>query len=149
MKLIGENQSTRGETCPSATLSTTNPTWTDPGIEPGFRGERPATNRLSHAPGSIRTYYPSKRATADPRLIPRGHWDRLMRIIVKQFYTLSGQTIFFLLQEVVYIAAAVLEILKLVTMVDDGTQFLTQQFKIPEETVLRFLFFVCYLYGFL
>jgi hypothetical protein len=35
---------TRRKTCPSATLSTTNPTWTDPGL----RGERPATNRLSH-----------------------------------------------------------------------------------------------------
>jgi hypothetical protein len=32
------------KTCPSATLSTTNPTW----INPGLRGERPATNRLSH-----------------------------------------------------------------------------------------------------
>jgi hypothetical protein len=30
-------------------LSTTNPTWTDPGSNPGLRGERPATNRLSHA----------------------------------------------------------------------------------------------------
>jgi hypothetical protein len=27
MKLTGENRSTRGKTCPSATLSTTNPTW--------------------------------------------------------------------------------------------------------------------------
>jgi hypothetical protein len=32
-----------GKTCPIVTLSTTNPTWTDPGL----RGERPATNRLS------------------------------------------------------------------------------------------------------
>jgi hypothetical protein len=48
MKLIGENRSTRRETCPSATLSTINPTWTDPGSSPGIRGERPATNRLSH-----------------------------------------------------------------------------------------------------
>jgi hypothetical protein len=48
MKLTGENQSTRRKTCPSATLSTTNPTWTDPGSNPGLRGERPATNRLSH-----------------------------------------------------------------------------------------------------
>ena len=30
MKLTRENRSTRRETCPSATLSTTNPTWTDP-----------------------------------------------------------------------------------------------------------------------
>jgi hypothetical protein len=36
-----------GENLPSATLSTTNPTWIDPGANPGLRGERPATNRLS------------------------------------------------------------------------------------------------------
>jgi hypothetical protein len=47
MKLTGENRSTRGKTCPSATLSTTNPTGTDPGSNPGLRGGRPATNRLS------------------------------------------------------------------------------------------------------
>jgi hypothetical protein len=28
--------------------STTNPTWTAPGKKPGFRGEKPATNRLSY-----------------------------------------------------------------------------------------------------
>ena len=33
-----------GKTCPSATLSTTNPTWTDPGSNPDFRGERPASH---------------------------------------------------------------------------------------------------------
>jgi hypothetical protein len=48
MKLTGENRSTRGNTCPSAILSTTNPTWTDPGSNPGLRGERPANNRLSN-----------------------------------------------------------------------------------------------------
>jgi hypothetical protein len=37
-----------GKTCPSVTLSTTNPTWTDPGSNPGLRGGRPAANRLSH-----------------------------------------------------------------------------------------------------
>ena len=30
----------------------------------------------NHAPGGIRTHNPSKRAAADPRLRPRGHWDR-------------------------------------------------------------------------
>jgi hypothetical protein len=50
MKLTWENRSTRGKTCPSATLSATNPTWTDPGSNPGLRGERPATNRLSQYP---------------------------------------------------------------------------------------------------
>jgi hypothetical protein len=39
MKLTWENRSTPGKTCSSATLSTTNP---------GLRGGRPATNRLSH-----------------------------------------------------------------------------------------------------
>jgi hypothetical protein len=48
MKLTGKNRSTRGKTCPSATLPTTNPTRTDPGSNPGLRGERPATNSLSH-----------------------------------------------------------------------------------------------------
>jgi hypothetical protein len=36
------------KTCPSATLSTKISTWTDPGSNPGLRGGRPATNRLSH-----------------------------------------------------------------------------------------------------
>jgi hypothetical protein len=48
MKLAGKNPSTQGETCPSVTLSTTNPTWTDPGLNPGVRCERTATNRQSH-----------------------------------------------------------------------------------------------------
>jgi hypothetical protein len=53
MKLTGENRSTRIKTCPSVTLSTTNPTWTDPGSNPGLRGERPATNRLSHGTADV------------------------------------------------------------------------------------------------
>jgi hypothetical protein len=48
MKLKGKNRITRGKTCPSATLSTTNPTWTDPESNPDPRDERPATNLLSH-----------------------------------------------------------------------------------------------------
>jgi hypothetical protein len=36
------------KTCPSATFSTTNPTWPDPGSNPGRRGGKPATNRLSY-----------------------------------------------------------------------------------------------------
>jgi hypothetical protein len=47
MKLTGENRNTRGKTCSTATLSTTNLTWTEPGSKPGLRGERPATNPLS------------------------------------------------------------------------------------------------------
>jgi hypothetical protein len=52
MKLTGENRSTRGKTCSSATLSTTNPIWTDPGL----RGGRPATNRLSHGTAHVDVY---------------------------------------------------------------------------------------------
>jgi hypothetical protein len=43
-----KNRRTRRKTCPSATLSTTNPTLTDPGAKPDLRVERTATNRLSH-----------------------------------------------------------------------------------------------------
>jgi hypothetical protein len=44
MILTGENRRTRRKTSHGETLSTTNPTRT----EPGLRGERPETNRLSH-----------------------------------------------------------------------------------------------------
>jgi hypothetical protein len=63
MKLTGENQSIRGKTCPSATLSTTNPTWTDPGSNPGLRGGRPATNRLSQ--GTVMGLLPYRETRAE------------------------------------------------------------------------------------
>jgi hypothetical protein len=44
----GKPKYSGGKTCPSATLTTTNPTWTDPGSNLGLCGGRPATNRLSH-----------------------------------------------------------------------------------------------------
>jgi hypothetical protein len=43
-------------TCPSATLSTTNPTWLDPGLNPDRHGGKPATNRLSYG-AAIRLSY--------------------------------------------------------------------------------------------
>jgi hypothetical protein len=42
------------KTCPSATLSTTNLTWPDPGLNPGRRGEKPPTNRLIY--GAVAYY---------------------------------------------------------------------------------------------
>jgi hypothetical protein len=39
MILTGGNRRTRRKTCPSATLSTTNPTWTNLGANPSRRGE--------------------------------------------------------------------------------------------------------------
>jgi hypothetical protein len=41
------------KTCPSATLPTTNPTWLDPGLNPGRRGGKPASNRLSYSAAFI------------------------------------------------------------------------------------------------
>jgi hypothetical protein len=43
-----ENRRTRKKTCTSDTLPTINPTLIEPGANPGLRGERPATNHLSH-----------------------------------------------------------------------------------------------------
>jgi hypothetical protein len=48
MILTEENRSTRRETCPGVTSSTTNPTWTDPAKKSGHGGERPSTNSLSY-----------------------------------------------------------------------------------------------------
>jgi hypothetical protein len=44
----GKQKFSGKKTCPISTLSTKNPTWIEPGSNPGLRGERPATNRLSH-----------------------------------------------------------------------------------------------------
>jgi hypothetical protein len=41
------------KTFPSATLSNTNPTWPDPGSNPGRRGGKPATNRLSYGAANL------------------------------------------------------------------------------------------------
>jgi hypothetical protein len=56
MILTGENRRTRRKTYPSATLSTTNPTWTDLGANPCLRGENPVTNRLNYATGQWSRY---------------------------------------------------------------------------------------------
>jgi len=46
-----------------------------------------------HAPGGIRTHNPSRRATVDPRLRPRGHWDRLITLKNKEI-KVSGLILF-------------------------------------------------------
>jgi hypothetical protein len=47
--------------------------------------ERPKTYALDRtATGiGIRTHDPSKRAAADPRLRPHGHWDRPMNLLIE------------------------------------------------------------------
>jgi hypothetical protein len=59
----GVNQRTWRETCPSATISTTNSTSTDPNVKPGLRGERPATSHLSYGTaqiGTLKIYFRSR-----------------------------------------------------------------------------------------
>jgi hypothetical protein len=53
MILTGEDRKTRRKLCPSAALSTTNPTWTDLGMNPGIHCDRLATNCLSHGAASF------------------------------------------------------------------------------------------------
>jgi hypothetical protein len=48
MKIWQKKPKYSEKTCPSATLSTTNPTRLDPGLNPGRRGGKPATNRFSY-----------------------------------------------------------------------------------------------------
>jgi hypothetical protein len=58
------------KTCPSATLSTTNPTWTDPGSNPGLRCGRPAANRLSHGTAEITIYCKTSTLSLGPTQTP-------------------------------------------------------------------------------
>jgi hypothetical protein len=53
MILTGVNRRTLRKTCPSATLSTTNPTWTDMGAKPGLRGENLVTYRLNYGKAKL------------------------------------------------------------------------------------------------
>jgi hypothetical protein len=54
--LTGENIIPRRTICRSTTLSNTNSTWTNLGANPGLRGERPATNFLSHGKADVTCY---------------------------------------------------------------------------------------------
>jgi hypothetical protein len=56
MKIGRGNRSIRRKLAPSATLSTTNPTRPDPGSNPGRRGGKSATNRLSCGAASKQNY---------------------------------------------------------------------------------------------
>jgi hypothetical protein len=52
-EVLGENLP-QCHFCPSQ-----NPTWPDPGLNPGPRGGKPATNRLSYGAASLKYYSPS------------------------------------------------------------------------------------------
>jgi hypothetical protein len=53
-RLAGETE-VLGENLPQRPLSTTNPTWADPGSNPGRRGGKSATNRLSYGAALVST----------------------------------------------------------------------------------------------
>jgi len=48
-----------------------------------------------HAPRRILTHNPSKRAAADPRLIPRGHWGVIINALFEVLES-SARKLFFL-----------------------------------------------------
>jgi hypothetical protein len=50
IEVLGENLPQR-HFCPSQ-----NPTWPDPGLNPGRRGGKPATNRLSYGAAYFKIY---------------------------------------------------------------------------------------------
>jgi len=54
MILVGESHKMRRKPCLSATLSTTDITWTRTRSGPALRGNRPATNRHSHCLASLK-----------------------------------------------------------------------------------------------
>jgi hypothetical protein len=57
------------KTFPSATLSTTNPTWPDLGSNPGRRGGKPATNRLSYGTALKNPYWEAANSSAGPKIL--------------------------------------------------------------------------------
>jgi hypothetical protein len=80
---------------PSAALSTTNPTWPDPGSNAGRRGGKPATNRLSYGAGRRMARF---RISAESGILcslpfqggPRAHRTSYHSMGTLQTYTLSS-----------------------------------------------------------
>jgi hypothetical protein len=67
--------------CPSATLSTTNHTWIDPGANPRLSGERPDTNDQSHGTAHVCVYsFPLKTLFSRPTSSITSHYLASYRI---------------------------------------------------------------------
>jgi hypothetical protein len=66
------------KTYPRATLSTTNPTWLDPVLNPSRCGGKPATNRLSYGASLKHCYYICLRTNKE---------DRHRRLLTISLYT--------------------------------------------------------------
>jgi hypothetical protein len=57
-RLAGESE-VLGENLPHRHFVHTNPTWLDPGLNPGRRGVKPATNRLSYGAPDTGLMFPA------------------------------------------------------------------------------------------
>jgi hypothetical protein len=56
-RLAGETEVNLGENLPQRHFCPSqNPTWPDPGLNPGRRGGKPATNRLSYITSKFRIF---------------------------------------------------------------------------------------------
>jgi hypothetical protein len=102
MILTGKNRRTRRKTCPSATLSTTNPTWIYPGANPGLRGERSTTNDLIHGTAHTWPLKEDERLKSLP-IFMSVRCCRCMIVIVTGFFCKSNT--------VLYVASAIITLL--------------------------------------
>jgi hypothetical protein len=73
MKIGKGNRSTRMKPAPAPLLSTTNPTWLDPGLNPGRRSGKQATNRLSYGAANLATVYCCVLAVPQDSRVPLVH----------------------------------------------------------------------------
>jgi hypothetical protein len=91
MILTGENWITQIKSCPSATLSKKNPTWTDPGVNLGLCGQRLATKSPSYCIAWLCCYLLCCFCNRNDSCINKGkmnhiilvysHWSRSMSLL--------------------------------------------------------------------
>jgi hypothetical protein len=69
-RLAGETEEVLGENLPQRHFCPSqNPTWPDPGFNPGRRGGKPASNRLSYGAASVHALDHSAAVTGDGRIL--------------------------------------------------------------------------------
>jgi hypothetical protein len=79
MRIDRGNRGTRRKLAPTATLSTTNPTWTDPGSNLGLRGGKQVTNCLSYGTASTCPWKLYVLQLIRRRYVIRKEWSEWMR----------------------------------------------------------------------
>ena len=100
MILTGNNQSSWSKTCPSATLSTTDPVWTGLGLKPSRHSEGPATNSLDRYDWSHNTYRRIqkwscqciKATKCHPTTWTRQQWDIMTCFLTNMCFPLLSST---------------------------------------------------------